>query len=285
MAAPSFDPGPITRLSTPGGKPGALDDVDQRPRRRRCELRRLEDDAVAERERRRDLPRRNRQREIPGRDDATTPTGSRVTSTSTPGRTESSLSPRMRTASPGEVLEDGAGPAASPIASASGLPCSRDSRRPSSSLRARISVPARSRMSNRSCGVVMRPLGERLPRRRDRLRDVGRCCRARTRRRCPCTFEGLISGVRSVESIDRPSISSEMRWPSTSPAKPGSLRPRRRDSRCRDDPVYFSRGSPWQAGDVVTCQDRLSFAACVGSSAATSTGSSASPSTISSSCC
>ena len=60
----------------------------------------------------------------------------------------------MRSASPAKNLKMEPARAASPMPSASGLPCSRDSSRPSSSLRARISVPARSRMSNRSCGVV-----------------------------------------------------------------------------------------------------------------------------------
>ena len=134
---------------------GALDDVDERPRRRRHELGRLEHDAVAERQRRRNLPRRNRERKIPRRDRARRRRrGSRVTSTSMPGRTESIFSPVSRTASPAKNLKMAPARAASPMPSASGLPCSRDSSRPSSSLRARISVPARSRMSKRSCGVV-----------------------------------------------------------------------------------------------------------------------------------
>ena len=62
--------GPHHQVEHAGRQAGALHDVDERPRRRRHELGRLEDDAVAERERRRDLPRRNRERKIPRRDQA-----------------------------------------------------------------------------------------------------------------------------------------------------------------------------------------------------------------------
>ena len=84
---------------------------------------------------------------------ATMPTGSREISTSTPGRVESTFSPPGRRASPAKNLKMDPARAASPMPSARGLPCSRESSRPSSSLRARISVPARSRTSKRSCGV------------------------------------------------------------------------------------------------------------------------------------
>src|SRR4051812_24855953 len=43
------------------------------PWARRCEIRWLDHDRVAERERRGDLPRRNRQREVPWRDEADDP--------------------------------------------------------------------------------------------------------------------------------------------------------------------------------------------------------------------
>ena len=52
------------------GKPRAIEDVDEFPRARRHEVGRLEDDRVAEGERRRDLPRGDRDREVPRRDDA-----------------------------------------------------------------------------------------------------------------------------------------------------------------------------------------------------------------------
>ena len=76
----------------------------------------------------------------------TTPTGSRVTSTSMPGRTDGIFSPEGRSTSPAKNLKMCPARAASPMPSGSVLPSSRDSRRPSSSLRARISVPTRSRM-------------------------------------------------------------------------------------------------------------------------------------------
>ncbi len=79
-----------------------------------------------------------------------TPSGSRVTSTSTPGRTEASLSPVMRTTSPAKNLKICPARIASPMPSGSVLPSSRDNSAPSSSLRAMISLPARSRMLARS---------------------------------------------------------------------------------------------------------------------------------------
>jgi hypothetical protein len=83
-----------------------------------------------------------------------TPKGSRVTVTSTPARTEARLTPSMRSASPAKNLKIWPARAASPIPSAKGFPSSRDRRRPSSSLRARISVPMASRKSARTCGVA-----------------------------------------------------------------------------------------------------------------------------------
>src|SRR4051812_34194770 len=83
----------------------------------------------------------------------TTPTGSRVTSTPTPGRTEGTTSPPERSASPAKNLKMLPARATSPIASGSVLPSSRASRSPSSLRRARISLPAASRMSKRCCGV------------------------------------------------------------------------------------------------------------------------------------
>ena len=130
---------------------------------------------------------------------ATTPTGSRVISISTPGRTESSFSPAIRTASPAKNLKMYPARPASPIPSASGLPCSRDSSRPSSSLRARISVPARSRTSNRSCGVVRdhfwnAAFAEAIA--SSASADDARANSPTT----SSTFEGLMSGSRSAES-------------------------------------------------------------------------------------
>jgi hypothetical protein len=70
---------------------------------------------------------------------ATTPTGSRVISTSTPGRTLPIFSPAMRSASPAKNAKICPARVASPMPSGSVLPSSRESNRPSSSLRARIS--------------------------------------------------------------------------------------------------------------------------------------------------
>ena len=79
----------------------------------------------------------------------TTPTGSRVISTVRPGRTDGTSSPFARSASPAKNLKIDPARAASPMPSGLVLPSSRDSSVPSSSLRARISVPIASRMSAR----------------------------------------------------------------------------------------------------------------------------------------
>ena len=80
----------------------------------------------------------------------TTPTGSRVISTPMPGRTEGKNFARQAQAFAGEELEDLAG--AGGLADAFGrvLPSSRASSVPSSSLRARISLPILSSASLRA---------------------------------------------------------------------------------------------------------------------------------------
>ena len=60
--------GPHHQIEDAGRQPGALQDVDEGPRRGGRQLRRLEDHAVGKRERRRNLPRRDSERKIPGRD-------------------------------------------------------------------------------------------------------------------------------------------------------------------------------------------------------------------------
>ena len=85
---------------------------------------------------------------------ATTPTGSRVTSTSIPGRVGVELLAAGAKRLAGKELEDASGARGFADAVGQRLPFSRASRRPSSSFLARISVPARSRISKRSCGVV-----------------------------------------------------------------------------------------------------------------------------------
>ena len=135
----------------------------------------------------------------------TTPSGSRVTSTSMPGRTDAIVSPPTRSASPAKNLKMAPARAASPTPSASGLPCSRDSSRPSSSFRARISLPARSRMSKRCCGV---DCDHDVNARRAAAIASSRSPRV-ARANCPTTslrLEGLMSVLRSVESTGRPSI-------------------------------------------------------------------------------
>ena len=100
IAGPIFDPGPMTRFRTPGGKPARwrMSTSDQ-------------GDAGASSAglKTTQLPNASAgaifhagiaSGKFHGVMSPTTPTGSRVTSTSTPGRTESSLSPRIRTASP-----------------------------------------------------------------------------------------------------------------------------------------------------------------------------------------
>ena len=79
----------------------------------------------------------------------TTPTGSRAISTSTPGRTESMLAPVMRTASPAKNLKMCPARSTSATPSARTFPSSRDRSVPSASLRARIALPMKSRISAR----------------------------------------------------------------------------------------------------------------------------------------
>ncbi|CFN71152.1 Uncharacterised protein [Bordetella pertussis] len=84
----------------------------------------------------------------------TTPTGSRVTSTSMPGRVMGSFSPWMRKASPAKNLKMWPARVTSLTPSGRVLPSSRDSSRPSSSLRASNSVPTASSTSARRCPVL-----------------------------------------------------------------------------------------------------------------------------------
>ena len=61
-------PAPVTTLSTPGGRPTSCAISAERERGQRRLARRLDDDGVAARQRRRDLPRRQQQREVPRHD-------------------------------------------------------------------------------------------------------------------------------------------------------------------------------------------------------------------------
>ena len=154
----------------------------------------------------------------------TTPTGSRVTSISTPGRTEASFSPLRRKASPEKNRKICAARAVSAMPSASGLPSSRESKAPISSLRAKSSSPIRFKTSWRTCGVV-----------RDQAGNAS-CAAAIARSAsaalacgyCPSTspvFDGLMSGEVAGAATHSPAMKF---WPSViarSPcAKPRSRR-------------------------------------------------------------
>ena len=67
-AAPTLAPAPSTRLTTPAGVPAFSSSLDERDRRQRRHLARLQDDGVAGGQRRRDLPRHLQQRVVPRRD-------------------------------------------------------------------------------------------------------------------------------------------------------------------------------------------------------------------------
>ena len=67
-AAPTTSPRPVTTLRTPAGTPASERQLGQPDRRQRRRARRLEDDRVAGRERRADLPDRHPHRVVPGRD-------------------------------------------------------------------------------------------------------------------------------------------------------------------------------------------------------------------------
>ena len=62
-------PSPVTRLTTPGGKPASAISSTSSVAQWGVSRRRLEDDGVAGDQRRHHLPARDRHREVPGRDD------------------------------------------------------------------------------------------------------------------------------------------------------------------------------------------------------------------------
>ena len=68
-ASPASSPSPWTRLNTPAGRPGLLEDPGPQGRRQRRELRRLEDDRVAGGQRGSELPRLEHERRVPRRDE------------------------------------------------------------------------------------------------------------------------------------------------------------------------------------------------------------------------
>jgi hypothetical protein len=89
-----------------------------------------------------------------------TPIGSRYVSTATPGRVESTVTPWRRNASPAMNLKMRAARMTSPLPSGTVLPSSRDSRRPSSSARAMMSVPTLSSRSERTSGLALAHAGK-----------------------------------------------------------------------------------------------------------------------------
>ncbi len=93
-------------------------------------------------------------------------------------------------------------------------------------------------MSNRSCGVVIDHFANAC--RADAIACATSAGVARANSpTMSVTFEGLISEVRSVESIDRPSMSSEMRWAWTISCK----------SRC-SPPIYAQVASRGRQDDL-----------------------------------
>ena len=135
---------------------------------------RLEHDAVAVGERRRDLPRGDRDREVPRRDEADDADRlARDLDVDARAHRRHALAGE-RSASPAKNLKICPARIASPMPSGSVLPSSRDSSRPSSSLRARISVPTR-----RGCSSA--PGSSRAPTpgtRPSRRRSPSRACAA-----------------------------------------------------------------------------------------------------------
>ena len=149
-ASPTTLPRPITRLNTPGGMPERemiSASAQAQPGTMSAGLRTTQ------------LPKASAgatfqagmaMGKFHGVISPTTPTGSRVTSTPTPGRTEGRTSPARRKHSPAKNLKMLPARTTSPIASDLTLPSSRASKVPSSSRRARISMPILSSASQRA---------------------------------------------------------------------------------------------------------------------------------------
>ena len=68
IICPTVDPGPVIDVEHAGRKADLLRDLGERQRGQRRLARRLDDDRVAARQRRRDLPRRQQQRKVPRHD-------------------------------------------------------------------------------------------------------------------------------------------------------------------------------------------------------------------------
>ncbi|EHK78845.1 hypothetical protein SM0020_06717 [Sinorhizobium meliloti CCNWSX0020] len=150
------------------GQACAVEDIDDRPRTARNQLGRLEDDGVAVAERRGDLPGGNGDREVPRRDDADDPCRLVGDLDADPRPDRRDDLTRKTQGLAGEELEYLAGADRLADTLASVLPSSRERRRPSSSLRARISsaVSLQDRMPLENAGA--RPRGKGGLCRRDR---------------------------------------------------------------------------------------------------------------------
>ena len=199
-AAPSFEPGPITRFSTPGGRPARWTMSTSVHGDAGTSSAGLNTTVLPNASAGAIFQAGIASGKFHGVIAATTPSGSRVTSTSMPGRTESIFSPPDAQRFAGEELEDR--PGARGLADAVGERLALLAREQPAEL-----VLARQNLGARAVEHVEpllrrrpRPLRERLPRRRDRLRrDRPRVARANS----PTTslrFDGLMSVLRSVES-------------------------------------------------------------------------------------
>jgi len=134
-----------------------------------------------------------------------TPTASRVISTETPGRVEARRSPERRSASPAKYFRSRAARAISAFASGRVLPSSRASRSPSSSTRARIVDPARSRISERYSGVVLDQAAKAFR----AAATASWTSSAVPQGASPITssvFDGLMLGTRSRDAVHCPSM-------------------------------------------------------------------------------
>ena len=206
MACPTSEPGPVTRLSAPGGSPA---------RSSASHSAQAEPGAISAGFSTTALPKASAgatfqagmaMGKFQGVIAPTTPSGSRVTSTQVPGRAPGNASPASRTASPAKKCRTCAARATSASASASGLPSSRASRCPSSPRRPSISFAAARSTSPRRAGTS-----------RDHASNAARAASTAIAAwpRSPWAWrsttsersEGLTSGAHPAVSTRRPPIS------------------------------------------------------------------------------
>ena len=154
IRAPTFDPGPITRLKTPAGQPASSRIFASSQAQPGVNSAGFITTALPKASAGASFQAGMAIGKFQGVIRPTMPTGSRSIITSIPGRTDATASPVLRSASPAKNLKTWAARIVSPVASAMVLPSSLARRRPSSSLRSTISAPARSNTSWRSCGLA-----------------------------------------------------------------------------------------------------------------------------------